>query len=83
MEIVGLVEAFSALGAGTALIAGSGTGVGQGYAFGKTIEAIARQPETRGTLMGTALLGCAVSETSAIYGLVIALILLFANPFIG
>ena len=77
-----LILAFSALGAGLAVCAGLCTAIGQGFVAGKTVEALARQPEARGTLMSTMLIGSAFSETSGIYGLVIALILLFANPFI-
>lgn len=77
-----LIMAFSALGAGMAVLAGIGTGIGQGYAAGKAVEAIARQPEAQGSIMQTMLIGCAVAETTGIYGLVIALILLFANPLL-
>ena len=73
----------SAVGAGLAVIAGIGTGIGQGYAAGKAAKAVGRQPEARGEIMSTMLVGDAVAETSAIYGLVIAILLLFANPFIG
>lgn len=71
----------SAIGAGIAMIAGIGAGIGQGYAAGKACEAVARQPEAQGTIMTTMLTGAAVAETTGIYGLVIALILLFAKPF--
>lgn len=71
----------SAIGAGIAMISGIGAGIGQGYAAGKACEAVARQPEARGTIMTTMLTGAAVAETTGIYGLVIALILLFAKPF--
>lgn len=77
-----LVMAASAIGAGIAVCAGLGTGIGQGYIAGKTVESMARQPEARGSLMSTMLLGIALAETSAIYGLIIALVLLFANPFL-
>lgn len=72
----------SAIGAGLAAIAGIGPGVGQGFAAGKGAEAVGRQPEARGTIVSTMLLGAAVAETTGIYGLVIAIILLFANPLI-
>lgn len=72
----------SAIGAGTAMIAGIGSGIGQGYAAGKAAEAVGRQPEAKGTIMSTMLVGAAVAETTGIYGLVIAFLLLFANPFI-
>jgi len=77
-----LVLACSAIGAGLAMIAGIGPGIGQGYAAGKGAEAVGRQPEAQGDIIKTMLLGAAVAETTGIYGLVIALILLFANPLI-
>ncbi|MCC8097910.1 MAG: ATP synthase F0 subunit C [Eubacterium sp.] len=73
----------SAIGAGIAMISGLGTGIGQGYAAGKGAEAVGRQPEARGTIMSTMILGQAVAETTGIYGLVVALILLLANPLVG
>lgn len=76
-----LILAFSAIGAGIAMIGAQGTGTGQGNATGKACEAVARQPEAEGTILKTLLVGCAVAETSAIYCLVIALILLFVKPF--
>jgi len=78
-----IVMGCSAIGAGLAMIAGIGPGIGEGYAVGKACEAIGRQPESKGDVTSTMLLGCAVAETTGIYGLIVALILLFANPFIG
>lgn len=78
-----LVLAASAIGAGLAMIAGLGPGVGQGYAAGKGAEAVGRQPEAQGDILRTMLLGQAVAETTGIYSLVIALILLFANPLLN
>lgn len=78
-----LVLACSAIGAGLAMIAGIGPGIGQGFAAGKGAEAVGRQPEAQGDIIKTMLLGAAVAETTGIYGLVIALILLFANPLVG
>ncbi|OJV62376.1 MAG: ATP synthase F0 subunit C [Clostridiales bacterium 38-18] len=78
-----LVLAASAIGAGLAMIAGIGPGIGQGFAAGKGAEAVGRQPESQGDIVRTMLLGAAVAETTGIYGLVIALILLFANPLVG
>ena len=46
-------------------------------------EAVGRQPEAKGAITSTMLFGCAVAESTGIYGLVVALILLFANPLIG
>ena len=73
----------SAIGAGLAMIAGVGPGIGEGYTAGKACEAIGRQPESSGAVTRTMFIGCAVAESTGIYGLVIALILLFANPFLG
>lgn len=78
-----LILACSAIGAGLAMIAGIGPGIGQGFAAGKGAEAVGRQPEAQGDIIKTMLLGAAVAETTGIYGLVIALILLFANPLIN
>lgn len=79
----GLILACSAIGAGLAMIAGVGPGIGQGIAAGYGAEAVGRNPGARGTIMSTMLLGQAVAETTGLYGLVIALILLFANPLLG
>ena len=79
----GLILAMSAVGAGLALIAGIGPGVGQGIAAGYGASAVGRNPGARGEIVSTMLLGQAVAETTGLYGLVVALILLFANPLIG
>ena len=78
-----IVMAGSAIGAGLAMIAGIGPGIGQGYAAGKAAEAVGRQPEAKGDITSTMLFGCAVAESTGIYGLVVAMILLFVNPFVG
>ena len=77
-----IIAAGSAIGAGLAVITGIGSGIGQGFAAGKAAEAVGNQPEAKGDITQTMLLGCAVAESTGIYGLVIAIILLFANPFI-
>ena len=78
-----IIAAGSAIGAGLAVITGIGSGIGQGFAAGKAAEAVGNQPEAKGDITQTMLLGCAVAESTGIYGLVIAIILLFANPFMG
>lgn len=78
-----IVLAASAIGAGLAMIAGIGPGIGEGYAVGKACEAIGRQPEAKGTVTSTMILGCAIAETTGIYGFIVALILMFVNPFLG
>jgi len=77
-----LILACSAIGAGLAMIAGIGPGIGQGFAAGKGAEAVGRQPNAQADIIRTMLLGAAVAETTGIYGLIIAIILLFANPLI-
>ena len=71
----GLILAMSALGAGIAMIAGIGPGVGQGIAAGHGAAAVGRNPGAKGDITSTMLLGQAVAETTGLYGLVIALIL--------
>ena len=75
----------SALGAGVAMIGGLGPGIGEGYAVGKALESIARQPEMKGELTSTMLLGIACAETTGIYGFVTGLLLIFVAPnlFLG
>ena len=73
----------SAIGAGLALIAGIGPGVGQGIAAGHAAAAVGRNPGAKSDITSTMLLGQAVAETTGLYSLVIALILLFANPLLG
>ncbi|MFI3208087.1 MAG: ATP synthase F0 subunit C [Eubacteriales bacterium] len=79
----GLVLAASAIGAGIALISGIGAGIGQGTAAGHAAAAVGRNPGAKSDITTTMLLGQAVAETTGIYGLAVALILLYANPFIG
>ena len=78
-----IVLAASAIGAGLAMIAGVGPGIGEGYAAGKACEAIGRQPEAKGPVTSTLILGCALAGTTGLYGLIVALILMFVNPFLG
>ncbi len=78
---IGIILGCCALGAGCAMIAGIGPGIGEGYAVGKACEAIARQPEASGAVTRTMFVGCAVAESTGIYGLIIALLLIFLKPF--
>lgn len=72
----------SAIGAGLALISGIGAGIGQGNAAGRAAAAVGRQPEAQGEITRTMLVGQAVAETTGIYGLAIAIILLFVRPLL-
>ncbi len=81
MEIaIGIILGCCALGAGTAMIAGIGPGIGEGNAVAKACEAIGRQPESKGDVTTTMLMGCAIAETTGLYALVIAILLLFVAP---
>lgn len=73
----------SAIGAGLAVMTGIGAGIGQGIAAGQGASAVGRQPEAKGDIIQTMLLGQAVAETSAIYGLIIAILLIFVQPLMG
>ncbi len=64
------------IGAGIAVLTGLGAGIGIGMATSKAAEAIARQPEAAGAINKTLLLGCALAEATAIYGFVVALLLI-------
>ena len=72
----------SAIGAGLAVIAGIGPGVGQGIAAGHAAAAVGRNPGAKSEITSTMLLGQAVAETTGLYSLVVALILIFANPLV-
>ena len=63
----GIALAGCAIGAGLALIAGIGPGIGEGNAVAKALEAIGRQPECKGDVTSTMLLGCAIAETTGIH----------------
>ena len=81
MELaIGLILGGCALGAGMAMIAGIGPGIGEGNAVAKACEAIGRQPECRGDVTTTMLMGCAIAETTGLYALVIAILLIFVAP---
>jgi F-type H+-transporting ATPase subunit c len=77
------VLGLSAISAAIVMFVGFGVGLGQGLATGRAVESIARQPEAKGDIMTTMITGLAMAETSVIFALIVSLILLLANPFIG
>ena len=78
METAAMIALAKALGAGLCMGIGAiGPGVGEGIAVGKALEGMARQPEMAGTLRTNMILGCAITETTGIYSLVISLLLIF------
>ena len=75
------VSGMALLGAGIAMIAGLGPGIGQGIAAGHGAAAVGRNPGAKADITSTMLLGQAVAETTGLYGLVVAIILMFVKPF--
>ena len=65
-----------AIGAAIAVLTGVGAGIGIGLATSKAVESIARQPESKGDINKALLLGCALAEATAVYGLVIGLVII-------
>ena len=73
------VKAACAIGAGLCMGIGAiGPAIGEGNAVGKALEGMARQPEVSGTLRTNMILGCAITETTGIYSLLISFLILFA-----
>ena len=77
----GIIEGCAAIGAALCMIAGIGPGVGQGYAAGKAAEQVGRRPEFQPAIIRVMFIGQAIAQTSGILALIMALILIFANPF--
>ena len=74
-----IMIAAKAIGAGLCMGIGAiGPAIGEGNAVGKALEGMARQPEAAGDLRTNMILGCAITETTGIYSLVVALLILFA-----
>ncbi len=74
------LKACCAIGAGLCMGIGAiGPAIGEGNAVGKALEGMARQPETAGTLRTNMILGCAITETTGIYSLLISFLILFAT----
>ena len=65
-----------ALGAAVAVITGIGAGLGIGMATSKAVDAIARQPEADSKITKALLFGCALADSTAIYGFVIGLLII-------
>ena len=75
MNVTGLL----AIAAGIAVFTGFGAGIGIGIATSKAAEAVSRQPEAAGKITTITVLGSVLAEATAIYGFVIALIILFVK----
>ncbi len=78
---VGIILGCCALSAGLCMGIGAiGPALGEGGAVAKACEAIGRQPESKGEVTSTMIMGCAITETTGIYSLVIAILLIFVAP---
>ena len=76
----GIMLGLLGLGAGCSTIAGIGPGIGEGNAVAKACEAIGRQPECKSDVTSTMIMGCAIAETTGLYGLIVAILLIFVAP---
>jgi F-type H+-transporting ATPase subunit c len=84
IQLGGVNLALVCLAAAVAVgVAAFGCGIGMGTAAGNACTGVARNPEASGKITVTMILGLALIESLTIYGLVIALILLYANPLLG
>ena len=73
------VDPFAYIGIGLMSIALAGSGIGEGYVCGKTVESMGRNPEMYSKLRTSMILGCALTETTAIYGLLLSILMLFVG----
>lgn len=71
-----IVPGLIAIGAGLAACVGIGAGLSIGGATGKAVESISRQPEASSKITVALLIGCALAEATAIYGMLIAIMLI-------
>lgn len=82
MDSISLIGMASIITAGLTLAIGSiGPAIGEARAVAQALAAIAQQPDEAGTITRTLFVGLAMIESTAIYCFVVAMILLFANPF--
>jgi F-type H+-transporting ATPase subunit c len=82
MDSIGLVAAVSILASGLTIGIGSiGPALGEGRALAQALSSLAQQPDEAGTITRTLFVGLAMVESTAIYCFVVAMILIFANPF--
>jgi F-type H+-transporting ATPase subunit c len=81
MEARAVVLAAEVMGAGIAMLANIGPGLGEGFVGAKAVEAVGRQPEASGVITRTMIIGDAICETSGIYAFIFALMVMFTRPF--
>jgi len=82
MQDIGLIGSVSIITAGLTIAIGSiGPAFGEARALAQALSAIAQQPDEANTITRTLFVGMAMIESTAIYCFVVAMILIFANPF--
>ena len=67
------------IGAGCAMLGATGVGIGQGYTAGEAVEGLARNPKMESKIRMMMLIGAAIAESSAIYALIISILLIFVT----
>lgn len=72
-----ITKGLIAIGVGITMLVGMMTGLGQGFAAGKAVEAVGRNPEAAPQIRSLLILGCALAETAALYGILISVLLMF------
>jgi F-type H+-transporting ATPase subunit c len=82
MDLLSIISLVSIGVAGFTIAVGSiGPAIGEGMSVARAMAAIAQQPDESGTITRTLFVGLAMIESTAIYCFVVAVILIFANPF--
>ena len=71
------VQGMAVLAAGIAMLVGVGPAIGQSLTASKAVEGISRNPDASGKVRSVMVLGIALAETTGIYSLIIALLLIF------
>lgn len=82
LEGSALIIAASAIGAGLAMTAGIGPGIGQGFAAGQGTEAIGKRPKLQSSSSGSCFWVRRLPKRTGIYALIIAIVLMYANPLL-
>ncbi len=78
VEDIGVGNGLKYIGAGLAVFTGFAAAIGEGNVAAHAVDAMARQPEMAGNIRTTMLIGQAVSETTGLYGLIIAILIVFS-----
>lgn len=72
-----IMRGIACIGAGLAVMTGIGPGISEGLATASALGGVSRNPEANSKIRSTLILGCALTETTGIYGLLVAMLILF------